>query len=427
MLNTQIPDIFQCRIYRLPNGLNVILSAQDDLPVLTSVMLYPVGLRHEKEGQHGISHFIEHMLFKGTERFGKGEIDRISLQCGGNNNAYTSLDATIYTINIPAEYCELVLEIEADRMVNPLFDPEEIAAEREVILEEWRTAEDDPDDAFWQHLSQVAMQNHPYGNPVLGYEKDIRGFDADSLKAFFKTYYQPQLATLILVGKLPDNIEALIEQHFGPIPRGNTVMADASVLQPPPSHLSSSFQPKHIVQRRADVNTPRLVMCWPAPAFENVDYFAFLVLQYMLTEGWSSQLHALWVEKNPWASQVSSFIFESKDPYLFGIEVETLQDQDLKALELTFENSLRSLKWRAEDLTKAKVQLMTDLFSQQETTEQRAEFIADCFAAGNADLFSRYFESLQAVSLENIHHIFETYLKPEYQITAWLLPEEAQL
>jgi zinc protease len=422
MLNTQIPDIFQCRIYQLNNGLNVILSSQDDLPVLTSVMLYPVGLRQEKSGQHGMSHFIEHMLFKGTQRFGKGEIDRISLQCGGNNNAYTSLDATIYTMNIPSEYCELVLEIEADRMVNPLFDPEEVAAEREVILEEWRTAEDDPDDAFWQHLSQVAMGEHPYGNPVLGYEKDIRGFDVESLKAFFKAHYQPQLATLILVGKLPDNIEALIEKHFGAIPHGNTVLAEPSALIP----LTPSSQ-KHIVQRRADVNTPRLVMCWPAPAFENADYFSFLVLQYMLTEGWSSQLHALWVEKKAWASQVSSFIFESKDPYLFGIEVETLQDQDLKALEITFEKSLRHLKWREEDLAKAKVQLMTDLFSQQETTEQRAEFIADCFAAGSETLFSRYFESLQAVRLQDIQHIFKTYLKPEYQITAWLLPEEAQL
>lgn len=422
MLNTQIPDIFQCRIYHLDNGLNVILSPQNDLPVLTSVMLYPVGLRHEEEGQHGISHFIEHMLFKGTQRFGKGEIDRISLQCGGNNNAYTSLDSTIYTINIPSEHCELVLEIEADRMVNPLFAPEEVTAEREVILEEWRTAEDDPDDSFWQHLSQVAMHDHPYRHPILGYEEDIRGFDAESLKAFFKTHYQPQLATLILVGKLPDNIEALIEQHFGAIPRGTTVPSKASDLKP----LSPTTQ-RHIVQRRADVNTPRLVMCWPAPAFNNPDYFSFLVLQYMLTEGWSSQLHALWVEKKAWASQVSSFIFESKDPYLFGIEVETLRDQDLKSLEITFESSLRGLQWRENDLAKAKVQLMTDLFSQQETTEQRAEFIADCFAAGDADLFSRYFDSLQAVSLENIQHIFETYLKPEYQITAWLLPEEAEL
>lgn len=423
MLNTQIPDIFQCRIYHLKNGLRVILSSQEDLPVLSSVMLYPVGLRHEKEGQRGASHFIEHMLFKGTQRFGKGEIDRISLQCGGNNNAYTSLDATIYTMNIPSEHCDLVLEIEADRMVNPLFDPKEVDAEREVILEEWRTAEDDPDDAFWQQLSKSAMQNHPYGHPVLGYEKDIRSFSAETLKAFFKTYYQPQLATLILVGKLPENIEALIEKHFGPIPRGATEPL-------PPSFFVDPIVPtsqKQIIKRRSDVNTPRLVMCWPAPAFDTADYFSFLVLQYMLTEGWSSQLHALWVEQNPWASQVSSFIFESKDPYLFGIEVETLDDQNLKALEATFKESLYSLQLGEEDLAKAKVQLMTDLFLQQETTEQRAEFIADCFTAGNAELFAHYFESLQSVSLENIQHIFKTYLKPQYQTTAWLLPQEAQL
>ena len=421
MLNTQIPDIFQCHIYQLKNGLNVILSPQEDLPILTSVMLYPVGLRHETEGQRGISHFIEHMLFKGTQRFGKGEIDRISLQCGGNNNAYTSLDATIYTINIPSEYCELVLEIEADRMVNPLFDPEEVSAEREVILEEWRTAEDDPDDAFWQQLSQVAMQDHAYGHPVLGYEKDIRSFTAEDLKAFFKTHYQPQLATLILVGNLPENIETLIEKHFGPIPCGTT-----EPLPPSPLPLTTPDQ-KHILRRRADVNTPRLVMCWPAPAFDTDDYFSFVVLQYMLTEGWSSQLHALWVEQNPWASQVSSFILESKDPYLFWIEIETLDDQDLKTLEAAFKESLYSLQLCEKDLAKAKVQLMTDLFLQQETTEQRAEFIADCFTAGNADLFSRYFESLQAVSLEDIQHILKTYLTPEHQLTAWLLPQEAQL
>lgn len=421
MLNTQVPGIFQCQIYHLSNGLRVILSRQDDLPVLTSVMLYPVGLRQEKANQRGISHFIEHMLFKGTEHFGKGEIDRISLQCGGSNNAYTSLDATVYTINVPAEYCELVLKIEADRMCNPLFHPEEVEAEREVILEEWRTAEDDPDDAFWQKITHLAMGEHPYAHPVLGYEADIRQLSDEDLKVFFKTYYQPQLATLILVGHLPDNVESLIHKHFGNIPQGNTSPQQLTTVLPTPSVS------QRLVEHREGVNTPRLVMSWPAPAFHDADYFAFLVLQYILTEGWSSQLHALWVEEAQIASQVSSFIFESQAPYLFGIEIETLQNEGLLALEQQFAQELRSLRIHEKDLHKAKIQLMTDLFLQQETTEQRAEFIADCFAAGNETVFQNYLPTLQGVTLQQVNALFSDYLSPQKQLTAWLLPMDAKL
>ncbi len=420
MLNTQVPGIFQCQIYHLRNGLRVILSPQDDLPVLTSVMLYPVGLKQEKEHQRGISHFIEHMLFKGTAHFGKGEIDRISLQCGGSNNAYTSLDATVYTINVPSKYCELVLQIEADRMCHPLFHPEEVEAEREVILEEWRTAEDDPDDAFWQKITRLAMGDHAYAHPVLGYEADIRQLSAEHLKAFFKTYYQPQLATLILVGHLPHDVESLIEKHFGDIPRGETALQHL----PTPAHPPEC---QRLIEHREGVNTPRLVMCWPAPAFHEADYFAFLVLQYMLTEGWSSQLHALWVEEQQIASQVSSFIFESQAPYLFGIEVETLQNHGLLGLEQQFNEALRHLDIQEKHLHKAKIQLMTDLFLQQETTEQRAEFIADCFAAGDESIFQNYLPSLQSVTLSQVKALLSDYLSPQKQLTAWLLPMDAEL
>lgn len=421
MLNTQAPDIFQCQIYHLDNGLRVVLSHDDDLPVLTSVMLYPVGLRQEETGKRGISHFIEHMLFKGTQAFGKGEIDRISLQCGGSNNAYTSLDATIYTINVPSEHCELVLQIEADRMCNPLFEPQEIEAEREVILEEWRTAEDDPDDAFWQKLSRLAMGQDAYGHPVLGYEQDIRQLSPQDLHGFFNTYYQPQLATLILVGKLPATIRELIQKHFGSIARGNEpTRIKAPIKTPPPTS-------QRYVEHREGVNTPRLVMCWSAPAFENKDYFAFLILQYILTEGWSSQLHALWVEEKQWASQVSSFIFESKAPYLFGVEVEILKSEQLSILEAELKADFNRIQIQPHELNKAKTQLITDLFLQQETTEQRAEFIADCLAAGSESTFKNYLAAIESVTVEDLTQLFKDYLTPDKHVTGWLLPTEVQL
>lgn len=421
MLNTQAPDIFQCQIYHLDNGLRVVLSHDNDLPVLTSVMLYPVGLRQEEMGKRGISHFIEHMLFKGTQAFGKGEIDRISLQCGGSNNAYTSLDATIYTINVPSEHCELVLQIEADRMCNPLFDPQEIEAEREVILEEWRTAEDDPDDAFWQKLSRLAMGQDAYGHPVLGYEQDIRQLSPQDLHGFFNTYYQPQLATLILVGKLPATIRELIQKHFGSIARGNEPTRIKAPIKTPP--LTS----QRYVEHREGVNTPRLVMCWSAPPFENKDYFAFLILQYILTEGWSSQLHALWVEEKQWASQVSSFIFESKAPYLFGVEVEILKSEQLSILEAELKADFNRIQIQPHELNKAKTQLITDLFLQQETTEQRAEFIADCLAAGSETTFKNYLAAIESVTVEDLTQLFKDYLTPDKHVTGWLLPTEVQL
>ncbi len=409
-----IPDMFTCERYTLNNGLQVVLSPQKHTGVMTSILIYHVGLRQELVGQHGMSHFVEHMMFKGTTRHGKGEIDRLSLQCGGSNNAYTSLDTTVYTTSFPTEHCETVLDIEADRMQNTLFLPSDVESEREVILEEWKTAEDDPDDAFWQNFSQNIMGAHAYGRPVLGYKESIRGFTPEGLKAFFHQHYHPQNATLILVGGLPAQVKTQIRQHFEDLP-------EKPILSPKP--IEFSLSPQRLTTRHKDVNTCRGIFCWPAPAFGSADYFAFLVLQYVLTEGWSSLLHALWVEQEKWVTQVSCSIFESQDPYIFWLEVDC--DSASASLEKQLMESFYALSIDSHDVEKAKRQRITDLFLQQETTEQRADFIAECLSAGNFTDFVEYFDRLQAVNVEAVQGLFHRYLQPEKQSTGWLVPEDA--
>src|SRR5437870_4163385 len=224
MSSLVIPSAFATDDVRrtvLDNGLVVLTKEVHTSPIVTSMIWYKVGSRNEELGHTGKSHFLEHMLFKGTDRFKKGEIDLITLKNGGGNNAFTSHDFTAYYFNFASDRWDIALDIESDRMVSCSFDPEEFEAEKKVVIEELKTSLDSPWGLLMQELEAGAFKVHPYRNPVVGWLQDVERATAEQQQAYYRRYYQPNNAVLVIAGDFEtEDVLKKVERLFGPIPAG---------------------------------------------------------------------------------------------------------------------------------------------------------------------------------------------------------------
>src|SRR5687767_8675596 len=185
----------------LDNGLRVLLLEDHRSPIVSFQVWYRVGSRNESRGATGIAHLLEHMLFKGTPKYGPRMFARLVEQNGGQNNAFTSADVTSYYVNIAADKVDLVIDLESDRMQNALLDPKEIDSERQVVIEERRTrTEDDPGGFLGEEVGSLAFKAHPYGYPIIGWMEDIKRITPEEIRAFYKTYYVPNNAIVVAAG-----------------------------------------------------------------------------------------------------------------------------------------------------------------------------------------------------------------------------------
>src|SRR2546421_7173363 len=235
MSSLEIPSAFATEDVRrtvLDNGFVVLTKEVHTTPIVTSMIWYRVGSRNEELGQTGKSHFLEHMLFKGTDRFKKGEIDLLTLKNGGGNNAFTSHDFTAYYFNFASDRWDVALDIEADRMVNCAFEPDEFEAEKKVVIEELKTGLDSPWGLLHQEEEATAFKVHPYRNPMVGWLQDVERATAEEQQAYYRRYYHPNNAILVLTGDFDsDQVVAKVARAFGSIPAGPAV--PSMLLQEP--------------------------------------------------------------------------------------------------------------------------------------------------------------------------------------------------
>src|SRR4051812_16259028 len=217
----------------LANGFRALALPRMHAPVVVCDLYYPVGSVDEPAGKSGLAHFVEHMLFKGTERFPKGQIDRLAFEAAGQANAETGEDCTHYWFAFPADRWELALAIEADRMRGATFDPAEVEAERHVIAEERARDLDSPVGRLDQMHLAVSYLVHPYRNPVLGWPDDLRRATVADLRAFYDAHYRPDGAVLVVVGGVePGRALDRIEAHFGNLARGRDARPAVEVAEP---------------------------------------------------------------------------------------------------------------------------------------------------------------------------------------------------
>src|SRR3990172_316586 len=269
----------------LENGLRVLLLEEHKAPVVTVHVWYRVGARNEQPGATGLSHFLEHMMFKGTSRLGPGQFSKTVQKNGGRDNAFTSDDYTGYFETFASDRFELALELEADRMRGLLLDPKEVESEKKVVMEERRLrTDDDPVSALRESMDAVAFLEHPYRQPVIGWMSDIEALTREDLGRHYNAYYVPNNAVLIVVGDFrSDELLPKLRRVFGAIPRGP---------EPPRVRAVEAAQrgERRLVLKK-EAALPFVFMGYHVPDLKHPDNFALELLAYILSGGKSARIY----------------------------------------------------------------------------------------------------------------------------------------
>ena len=417
---------------RLGNGLTVLTRELHHAPVASFWVWYRVGARNEAPGVTGVSHWVEHMLFKGTPTFGKGEIFRQVTKNGGTNNAFTWIDYTAYFETLPSDRVDLALRIEADRMVNSLFDPEEVSSERTVIISEREGHENDPTWHLDEEVSSAAFKVHPYGNGVIGFMSDLRTMTREDLHGYYRRLYSPTNAVAVAVGDFEgDRLLGRIEELFGDIPAGEPV--------PPVRALEPEQRAERRVRLKRPAPTRYFQVAYQAPAASSPDAFPMVVLDAVLSGaksmgifggrapmGRSSRLYRAMVESGL-ASGARSHFALTLDPFLFEISATLRPGTELAEAERVVFETVEGLAADGpteEELAKAKKQVRAQLGYGTETVTSQAYWLGSLEVVAEYELFGDLLGRVEAVTREGVQRVARSYLTESRRTVGWLEPSD---
>ncbi|MCI0528147.1 MAG: insulinase family protein, partial [Nitrospira sp.] len=381
--------------------------------------------RYEVPGWTGLSHLLEHMMFKGTPRYGKGEFSRIVAKNGGTENAFTSRDYTAYFENLSSDRISLSLELESDRMVNLLMDPKEFELEREVVKEERRLrTEDDPKSYLIEQMYSVAFLTHPYRFPVIGWMEDLNRLTPDDAQRHYRNYYRPNNAILVGVGDIESKaLLPKIKEYFEKIPRGT----DPS---PPISYESAQKGERRIVVKR-EAQLPFVFLGYHVPNYRDPDTYPLKVLATILSTGKSSRLyHSLVYEKKIALDTGGEYDPMTADPELFYFYGMTQPGQTLEALEKGLYEVIERLKTQPisdKELQKAKNQLEAEFIFGQDSNFYQAMQIgaAETIGAG-VDYLDSYVNNIRKVTPQGVMQVAKKYLHEDNRTVGILIPLKSQ-
>jgi zinc protease len=406
----------------LDNGLRVLLLEDHRSPIVTVQLWYRVGSRNEARGATGIAHFLEHLMFRGTPTHGPGAFAKLVERNGGQDNAFTSQDVTSYYVNIAADRLDLVLELEADRMQNLLLEPKIVDSEREVVIEERRTrTEDDPGGALGEDVSALAFRAHPYGQPIIGWTPDLRRITREEIRGFYKTYYVPNNAILVIVGDVKaDAVMAKVRKVFGAIPRG---AEPPKVLAVEPEQ---NGERRLVTQRPAEL--PIVYLGYHVPNQESKDAAALEVLSVVLSGGRASRLYRHLVHERQLALEAGGdYSYFSFDPNLFWFWATPLPGQTPETMEKELLAEMERLKKEPvsdEELKRAKNQIEAGFVFQEDSVHRRASLLARFELIGGYALKDKYLDGIRAVTAADLKAIAQRYFTEDKKNVGILLPKQ---
>jgi zinc protease len=404
--------------YRLENGLTVVTRVNSSSPVAAVQVWVKAGSTTEPEARAGMSHILEHMAFKGTKRRGPGQIAREVEALGGEINAYTSFDQTVYHITISGRYLENALDILADTLGNSVFDAGELEREREVVLEELRMNEDDPGRVVWKALFREAYRIHPYGRPVIGYADTIRKTTRDDLVSYFSKYYSPGNMVLVIAGDVdPVKARPMIEKTFLPL-KGDAVSALEAPAEPPQEGIRVKIQEKDARRAYLDVG-------FPGPSMRDEDVFAFDLLSSILGDGQSSRLYREVKDARGLVDSVNSGSYTPKDPGLLMVSATGAAKNAPEALReiLVQLFGMTASPPEGNELSRAKTQTESSFVYSLESQGALAGHIGSFeVTLGDAAFEQKYLRKIREVTAEDIVRVAKKYLKPERLSVSAVVP-----
>ncbi len=412
------------RTATLPNGLHVYLKPVPGSPVVSTLVAYKVGSADEDLAHTGLSHYLEHLMFKGTDKIHPGDIDRLTLINGGENNANTSEDMTVYFFEFAADRWQVALGLEADRMRNLRIDAaHEFEQEKGAVINELMRDEDQPWDLEYKAIVPLLFgKTNPYGHPVIGEREHVRAATAKVIKAHYDKWYYPNNAALVVCGGFdPDQALARIKELFGPIPKGDL----------PPRKVARPVERDAPVHKDIPSKFPvaRLILGFNTVRIGDPDFYALELLQAVLTNGKTGRLYKELVEGKEIARTVDSSNSAGRYPGWFGIQVELLDrtsNERARAEKLVLDVLAKLAEQPVSDteLKRVKRVLLASLVFSRESVLGLGDSIARGVTTNNLDYLRTYFQRIEAVTAPELQAVVKKYFDPQKRVAVWSVPGE---
>lgn len=320
--------------FTLDNGLDVVVIEDHRAPVVVQMIWYQVGAADEPRGNSGIAHFLEHLMFKGTEKVGPNEFSAILEAQGGDDNAFTSWDYTAYYQRVAADRLDMVMELEADRMRNLRLTEDDVVTEREVILEERaQRTESDPGSLLTEQMRAAQFLNHPYGIPVIGWRQEVEKLSRENALSYYKRFYAPNNATLVIAGDVtPDQVKVLAEKYYGPLAPSDGIVPRDRPQEPP------QLAERRITLADERVSEPYLYRTYLAPERDpgnQKEAAALTILARLLGGDGQTSVFARALQFDRQVAVFSSAFYDGSviDDATFGLVAVPAPDVSLQTLE----------------------------------------------------------------------------------------------
>ena len=430
LMISNAPDakVYEPESITLANGMQVVAITDHRVPVVTHMVWYKVGGADEAPGETGLAHFLEHLLFKGTEKVPSGEFSRIVSRNGGDGNAFTGYDYTAYFQTIASDKLPLVMEMEADRMVNLTLDPKDVALEREVVLEERRSRIDNnPAALLGQRTNAVLYLNYPYRRPLIGWAHEVKALTRENALAFYHKWYAPNNAVLVVAGDITmDDLKPLAEKYYGGIPA--RVVPDRN----------RPVEPEQISARRVEFSHPQVgQVSWSrhylAPSRfygKSGEVMPLAVLAEVIGGGATSRLYkALVIDQKIALAAGASYSGSSIGPATFSFYAVPAEGQTVEALEAAFEAELAAILRDGvdmRDVARAVKSMKASAVYARDSVTAPAHSVGRALAIGRTiEDIESWPEQVGAVTQEQVMQAARRVLETPAHVTSILRPKPA--
>ena len=418
--------VFNPETFKLKNGMEVIVVNNPRVPVVTHMVWYKVGSADEGPGETGIAHFLEHLMFKGTKTRKSGEFSKIVARNGGRENAFTSYDYTAYFQTIASDRLETVMELEADRMTNLVITSKDIEPERLVVLEERRSRTDSkPAAILGEHMMASLFINHPYRNPIIGWKHDIKALDIERILAFYKRFYRPNNAILVVVGDIKAaQLKLLAEKYYGAIPAGPPVIRNRA-KEPP--HDSA----RRVIHSDKRIRQPSWRRVYVAPSLlwgEKQYSYPLEVLADIVGGGTSSRLYRRLVVEDALAISAGAYYSgDGNGPGRFTFYASPRGGVSLESLEAAIETEISKIIRRGvtqKELVRAKYRMQAAAIYARDSLSGAARSLGSSLAVGISTAeVEAWPERIEGVTLTEVLNAASYTFDKRRSVTGILLPE----
>ena len=409
--------------YDLPNGLHVILHQDNSAPVVTTSVMYHVGAKDEAAGRTGFAHFFEHLLFEGTKNIKRGEWFKIVSANGGSNNANTNPDRTYYYETFPSNNEQLGLWMEAERLRHPVINQIGVDTQREVVKEEKRLRIDNqPYGGLFNAILTTLFKKHPYKGTVIGSMEDLNSAKLEEFNAFFKKYYIPNNATLVVAGDIkPEQTKKWINEYFGSIPKGTPITRNF----PKETPITQEFE-ETIYD--ANIQIPAYIFAYRTPAAKERDAYILSMLGSYLSKGKSSVLYKKLVDNEKKALAVEAFNLGLVDHSIFAFFAIPMGNTSKDVLKKDIDAEIKKLQTdliSEEDYQKLQNQVENDFVNANSSVEGIANTLADSYLLkGNTNLINEEINIYRSITREDLRNAARKYLNSNQRAIINYLPKK---